>query len=566
MKEKNKNIYDSLISNGMTDENIRIIQHDKNNTICSIEFDSSNTTPSKVKAAISKIFKSAEYKLIESDSSITVRVALKPEAQNKDEDVHDKMEKAEMQEENGIHAPIELDPVKVKAYRKETAKVKAESSSRLSSLSKGGEISLSDLKEAIGTVAEEKDKPAITVNGSKKIDVNKVRKTIGNALKAMEDIFVDRKPIIKAMAIAGLAKEHLFFLGAPGNAKTEMAEAMAHVFGDGKFFHWQFNRFTTDSEIFGCHDLKALKEGHYRRIMKGKLPEARFAVLDEYWNASSAVANTTNSILNERVFFNNGDPVHVPLVSAILASNTLPEDDSLKATYDRIMFRFKVEYVSDKDMFKVLSKVSKSGNNSKAIRGLPTIKDVELEAAQQAVMEVDCKQITLDSLVLMRSQLKVENIHPSDRRIVRLLKVLRASAWLDGRSEVNEDDIEVLRDCLWDNPDQIPAVKKVVGRCANPALSKAQEILDAIVLESKNCLATWGSVKQNASVEHPPVPTADMLAVIKRCKLAVETIEECVQQSAKANICLASVQTLLAKLNQEILGFKPKAEKEVEAK
>lgn len=51
------------------------------------------------------------------------------------------------------------------------------------------------------------------------------------------------------------------------------------------------------------------------------------------------------SIINERVFHNDGAPVRCPLVSLFAASNELPEGKELEALFDRFLLRFDVGYL-----------------------------------------------------------------------------------------------------------------------------------------------------------------------------------------------------------------------------
>ena len=65
------------------------------------------------------------------------------------------------------------------------------------------------------------------------------------------------------------------------------------------------------------------------------LPRAEIAFLDEVFKANSAILNALLTILNERTFYNGSRRDTVPLMCAIGATNTVPDDIELAALYDR---------------------------------------------------------------------------------------------------------------------------------------------------------------------------------------------------------------------------------------
>ena len=58
----------------------------------------------------------------------------------------------------------------------------------------------------------------------------------------------------------------------------------------------------------------------------------------------------------------------------------------------------------------------------------------------------------------IRRELSEKGIEPSVRRFDRGCYLVRASAYLGGRQEANEEDLEPLRHVLWEETDQIGTV------------------------------------------------------------------------------------------------------------
>jgi len=64
--------------------------------------------------------------------------------------------------------------------------------------------------------------------------------------------------------------------------------------------------------------------------------------------------------------------------------------------------------------------------------------------------------------------------------------VVRAKAWLQGRTYAAEDDLAVLTNILWDDPANEPIVRGFVLDIANPQEKRAREIGDALQVALKN--------------------------------------------------------------------------------
>ncbi len=172
--------------------------------------------------------------------------------------------------------------------------------------------------------------------------VNAVRMTLGNW-------FVGKQEIIDLMAIATVAGEPLLIVGPPGTAKSELVTKFCQAIGvpDDDYFEYMLTKFTEPSELLGPVDIAQMKEGRYIRRVDGKLPTARVAFLDEIFKSNSAILNTLLTIINERKYYQDGRPVPVNLKMIFAATNQVPEYEELAALRDRFVLKAPSDPVKD---------------------------------------------------------------------------------------------------------------------------------------------------------------------------------------------------------------------------
>lgn len=370
-----------------------------------------------------------------------------------------------------------------------------------------------------------------------------IDKKINKIGAALGDIFRERKDEIHGLFCALLAKEHVFWLGSPGTAKSELIRAFASVF-DAPYFELLLTRFTPPEKLFGPVDIAALKAGKYRHITTDKLPECKIALLDEIWNANSAILNELLTMMNERLFHNDGKPTKCPLITAVCASNGLPEDDSLKAMFDRILLRYHVEYLTDKSFWDVVANAPASGDWAEKIALLPKISQADIEQAQKDVAFVTIGTETADALLAMRQALKSDGIIISDRRFIRATKVLRANAYLEGRASVGDDDYEILQHILWEQPTQIAAIKKVIQKCANPIWTRASDLYDAAKEVGGKALAATDDQKAVIGVE-----------AASKLKKGLAELKKLAVKSQRVVPLANEIDVMFKKVLKECLGF-----------
>jgi MoxR-like ATPase len=310
------------------------------------------------------------------------------------------------------------------------------------------------------------------------MSVQKIIQDIRVALKAG---LKEREALVDGTLIALLSKEPFFVLGPPGTGKTLACEKICEAIG-GNYFSVAMTKFTTPEELFGPLSIKGLQEDKYVRITTNKLPEADIAFLDEGFKGSSAILNTLLPIANERVFYNGGK-THIPLQALYVASNETPQGEELGAMWDRMVLRYVVAPIKNPD--NILEIIMNGG----AKFSVPHISKQELTEAQEAVANMP---FPMEAALKTRDLWQAVNdkdIYVSTRKWAKVKCLAQAFAFLQGHSQVEIEDLVILENVLWNQPDQIAEIRALVRKLCNPVaevLARHTDAANEVMIQIKS--------------------------------------------------------------------------------
>lgn len=288
--------------------------------------------------------------------------------------------------------------------------------------------------------------------------------------KEMNDLIVERDAVIDCMLYALVSGQSLLLLGLPGTGKSYISYELCSRIENANYFQWMLNKTSDPSEILGPQSIKAMENDKYLRITTGKLPEAHIAFIDEVFKANAPVLNILLPIMNEKIFYNDGKPNSIPLMTMIGASNERPEEgDGLEAFFDRFLFRINVNYVKDatnkKRMYTNYINERRGLGN---LAGKTTITIEEIKALTEASKNVIVPKEIINKFIKFINDLDKQTIHVSDRRQNECFKIMQASAILHGRQQVGIDDFKSLIYVLWEKEEQIPLIETLITKMINP--------------------------------------------------------------------------------------------------
>ena len=290
------------------------------------------------------------------------------------------------------------------------------------------------------------------------------RRLTTDVLGPLKSTFVDKDEIVDLLGICLVGGENLFILGPPGTAKSAIVHELASRI-DGRSFDYLLTRFTEPSEIFGPFDIRRLREGDLVTNTEGMLPEASLVFLDELLNANSAILNSLLMVLNERVFRRGRETRALPLLAVVGASNRLPADDALSALFDRFLLRVRSDNVSDGRLDDVLVAGWRLNLARESVSATMSVE--EIRSVQSLLSEVNLDGVRSHYVGLVRA-LRRAGISVSDRRAVKLQRLVASSAVLCGRIVANATDLWVLRH-VWDTEEQREPIAAIVDKAIDRA-------------------------------------------------------------------------------------------------
>ncbi|MEM8527078.1 MAG: AAA family ATPase [Bacteroidota bacterium] len=282
----------------------------------------------------------------------------------------------------------------------------------------------------------------------------------------------EREESVKLSLLTAIAGESIFLLGPPGVGKSLIARRLKHAFLDGTSFEYLMSKFSTPDEVFGPISIKKLKEeDKYERLTDRYLPGANIIFLDEIWKAGPAIQNALLTILNEKIYRNGDQDMKVNIRGIITASNELPlQNKNLAPIWDRFLVRLELGNIKTFNNF-VQMITNTEDVYEDTISEEVKLKENELQKWSTAIDEIEVPAEVLNTIQLVKYKLEEHNAKPNnadkrilihDRRWKKLVRLMRTSAFLNGREKVDLMDCFLMLHCLWNTPIQKEIIRDLV--------------------------------------------------------------------------------------------------------
>ncbi len=314
--------------------------------------------------------------------------------------------------------------------------------------------------------------------------LDKIQPTLQILRRQMDRYVIGHDSVKEALLLAILTHEHLYLEGDPGSAKTLLAEVLCST-ANMPFHYSQLHRDTRLTDLIGDVVLSHTRSKSGRsdfiqqKVREGGILTSELVMLDDISRAPGEALSILLRILNERQY--QSKPI--PLLTAIATTNPTGIDyynEPLDpANLDRFIFQLKTDSILAKGQWESARQIMDLYEGAGPELDVSLLKPDLLLLAYEYHFRVKIPGIVrnayltfLDSL-LNRYGCTPENSLLTDRTmLVRLPRMIKALALLEGRMTAMPEDLRVLKYIL-------------TFRIPESVYQRLDEILEELIEETK---------------------------------------------------------------------------------
>ena len=291
--------------------------------------------------------------------------------------------------------------------------------------------------------------------------------TIKQAQEFVARRVINREEVIEQAFCAFLTGELLLLHSRTGAGKSLLAEQLFACIEGARTFRVQASKEQQPDTYFGGLDIEKLKTGKIFHNTEGSLVESEFGFIDEIFDANDFTLRALLSLLNERRLIRGVQNVEANIHTVIAATNYLRISEVTEAILDR--FLFKAIILPDKDpliQFKIGVQYSQHSNRiiaptkkipynhlyrlKRMINGLDSTYEFRISAEMLYFTNLVIRHYEFARNRGLREKFKghqsneYSDFYISPRTQAKALDLLRALAFLDGRTLADSQDVRKL--------------------------------------------------------------------------------------------------------------------------
>jgi MoxR-like ATPase len=317
----------------------------------------------------------------------------------------------------------------------------------------------------------------------------------------LTNTFVGREDVINGVLAGLISGEPTLLVGPPGTAKTSIIDTMSNLV-NARYFYYLLTKFTEPEELLGPIDITALKNGEYRNITRGKLPDANIVFLDEIFKSSSAIRNTLLDIMLNRRLPNGGVMLNLDILGIYSASNEVSDDEEDMALYDRYPIKIFHNYVERTILKDLLEKgISMESDNAmqKPFIDIEDVIKLQSEAVSRMNMLRSDNNDVIERYMEAIFQLEENDVILSDRRKIKLLKIAAAFSILMDSKSVTGNDVAMALRYSADSEDYMPKIEAAIIDSKLENKSDIVQKAETTIEETKSLIqSTENAINRNS--------------------------------------------------------------------
>lgn len=299
---------------------------------------------------------------------------------------------------------------------------------------------------------------------SEPISVQQTILDLQDAIEFVNSRLINRSDVIEQIFCAILTGEHALVQSRTGVGKSLMTEQIFMMFTNARYFKVQASKEQQPDTYFGGLDVEELKRGRIIHNTAGSLVESEFGFIDEIFDANDFTLRALLSLLNERQLILGVQHKVAAIHTVIAATNYLRISEITEALLDRFLYQSVV--YPDKDpyvQYRIAQQYLEHGGHPapppKTIefRTLREVSRICTGMSEQYSITIP-PEITYYTNLVVRYYEELRNRHLtqhpdlmpgrdfyiSPRKQMKAFDLLRAIAFMHGRSTVTQEDVEKL--------------------------------------------------------------------------------------------------------------------------
>jgi MoxR-like ATPase len=261
----------------------------------------------------------------------------------------------------------------------------------------------------------------------------------------LASVVVGMQPVVRALAIAVVARGHVLLQGAPGLGKTLLSKSLAAVLG-GVFKRVQGTSDLMPADITGVHVFDADRKDF---VFRHGPVFADVLLVDEVNRTGPKTQSALLEAMEERQVTVDRHNYPLPANFLVIATQNPREFEGTyplpESQLDRFMLRVDLGYPSKEDELAVLARYGNVDAHSSGASAQQVVSAEELAAAQAEVSSVhvapELAGYVVDIAAASRAHAHV-GLGLSTRGVLALLRAARIAAGMRGSDFVAPDDVK----------------------------------------------------------------------------------------------------------------------------